>query len=522
MHSRSLRGAFLWVLLTVGSLGQLACSDGRTPTAWVAPRELCQTLPRPDVSFGPAQVVGDGTRTSCPEEVLRAAVQRGGSIRFACGEDPLAIELSRELLIDKDTLIDGEERIVLSGALRTRIIRFQGGGPKPATLVLRNLTLSDAFSDGPEGEMPEGSSGGAVRQEGGRLFIENSIFVGNRSAPRRADVSGGAIYSEGGQLVIRDSNFVGHLSSNGGVLGVRDSSLYMERSWLVSTIVLGVGGVPGDGGVGGGIDMRGSGSLVLCESTLWSNYAQSVGGGLYRVGTGDDVTALFGVSLQGNFIIPEHTVHSRGGGMHLQHTVTAIEASTFYGNAADAGGAAYFGPGTHTLLLNSTFSQNAAERGGGGGILFEETATPLPSAEIQSCTFGVNQITSPTGSGAAIAGGGSRVRLRNTLFVANRSQTQLNAQTCSRILGSSGPNLQDDFTWFDGTSDVERAPCALDVTAGDTRLMQIDYFGGPTRTHYITAENLAAGLGRDCPATDQRGKVRPAQGCTIGAYEVDR
>lgn len=522
MHGWFLRGVLPSAFLAAGSLGLVACSSGRTPPSWVSPRELCRAAVVPDVSFGPAGVVGSGTPESCSEAALHAAVQRGGSIRFSCGTEPVAIDLTRELLIDKDTLIDGEKLITLTGSQRTRVVRFQGAGPRPATLVLRKLSISDAFSDGVDGAMPVGSSGGAIRQEGGRLFVEDTILLGNRSAPRRAEVSGGAIYNEGGELIIRDSNIIGHLSSNGGALGVRDGSLRIERTWLVSNIAVGVGGVPGDGGVGGGIDMRGSGSLVMCESTLWDDYARTFGGGLFRIGTGDDVTALFGVALQGNFVIPGHAVLSRGGALHLQDTEVAIESSTLYGNAADAGGAAYFGAGTHTLLLNSTFSQNAAERGGGGAILFEERATPLPIAEIQSCTFAVNQVTSLTGGGGAIAGGGLRVKLRNNLFVANRTQTQLNAQTCSRVMDSSGPNLQNDATWFDGSSDVSRAPCAVDVTAGDTHLMQIDFFGGPTKTHYLTVENVAATLGRDCPATDQRGKVRPSQGCTVGAYEVER
>ncbi len=521
MHSVAWRWLVPRAWVVVGSLGLLACSDGRSVHRWPAPRELCRTPVRPAAQLDPEQVVGNGSPDSCTEAALRDAVRRGGHIRFACGGEQLAIDLNQELLVDRDTLIDGNRLITITGSVRTRILRFAGRGARPATLILRGLSLFGAASDGEDGSLAAGSSGGAVRQEGGRLFVDDCIFLGNRSAPRDAEVSGGAIYNEGGELIIRDSSFISHVSSNGGAIGVRDGSLRMERSSVVSNIVLGVGGVPGDGGVGGAIDMRGPGELVMCESTLWGNYAQSFGGGLFRQGTGEDVTALFGVAFQSNFVTPQHTVQSLGGALHLQNTEAVLEACTIYGNGADAGGGAYLGSGTHSLLLNSTFSQNAAERGGGGAIVFEDVVKPLPTAEIASCTFAANQTTSDTGSGGAMAGGPPGVRLRNNLFVANHSANKLNGQTCSRRLVGAGPNLQDDASWSDGSSDTLLAPCAAGITVGEARLMPLDDFGGPTKTHYLTAESPAVGLGRDCPATDQRGQPRPSQGCTLGAYEVE-
>ena len=521
MHSLVWRWLGPRALSAAASLTLLACSGVSVPQTWPSPRELCRTTVQPNVSFGPEQVVGDGTPASCTATALEDAVRRGGNIRFSCGSEPLFIALGRELTVDRDTRIDGGQLIALTTGLRSRVIHLMGQGGAAVTLALAGLTFVGAAGDGVDGAMPAGSSGGAVLQEGGRLFIDDCVFLGNRSAPKDASVSGGAIFNRGGELVIRESNFISQLSTNGGAIGVRDGSLRMENTWLVSNVVQGVGGVPGDGGVGGGIDMRGSGRLVLCESTLWDNYSQSFGGALYRQGTGDDLTAIYGVSFQGNYILPEHTVQSLGGALFLQGTHAVIEATTFYGNAADAGGAAYFGPSTQTLLLNSTFSQNAAERGGGGAVLFEARVRPLPSAEIASCTFAVNQVTSDTGAGGAIAGGGPLIRLRNNLFVANRSRTELNGQTCSHPMESVGPNLQNDAEWSDGSSDATRAPCARGITVGDTQLMQIDFFGGPTKTHYLTADNLAVGLGRDCPATDQRGQTRPMQGCTVGAFEVE-
>ena len=44
--------------------------------------------------------------------------------------------------------------------------------------------------------------------------------------------------------------------------------------------------------------------------------------------------------------------------------------------------------------------------------------------------------------------------------------------------------------------------------------------GGPTKTMAPAAGGPAAGAGKSCPTTDQRGKPRKADGCTAGAYEL--
>ena len=66
--------------------------------------------------------------------------------------------------------------------------------------------------------------------------------------------------------------------------------------------------------------------------------------------------------------------------------------------------------------------------------------------------------------------------------------------------------------------------CPHDVTAGP-KLAPLGNYGGPTLTMALqagsAATNQVPAAGAGCPATDQRGVVRPQGGaCDIGAYEV--
>ena len=176
---------------------------------------------------------------------------------------------------------------------------------------------------------------------------------------------------------IRQSNFIGHPSTNGGAIGGSGMARCVWRTpgwsatWCSGSAVCPATAASAEALI---CAARAPGSV---REHTWENHAQSFGGGVYRQGTGDDQTAIYGVSFQGNYVIPEHTAHSLGGALFPAGTHAVIEATTFYGNAGTPE-AAYIGPSTRTLLLNSTFSQNAAERGGGGAVLFKTASRRSP------------------------------------------------------------------------------------------------------------------------------------------------
>jgi len=67
-------------------------------------------------------------------------------------------------------------------------------------------------------------------------------------------------------------------------------------------------------------------------------------------------------------------------------------------------------------------------------------------------------------------------------------------------------------------------PCAgaAGTTFADPKLAALADNGGPTKTILPAKDGPAVGIGKGCPATDQRGKPRKSpHGCTAGAVEVE-
>ena len=81
---------------------------------------------------------------------------------------------------------------------------------------------------------------------------------------------------------------------------------------------------------------------------------------------------------------------------------------------------------------------------------------------------------------------------------------------------SLGNNLDSDGTCgLTGAGDLPNTDPLLGPLAAN---------GGPTLTHALLPGNTAIDTGDDdsCPATDQRGVVRPPRAaCEIGAYEFE-
>ena len=92
-------------------------------------------LASPAVAAG---VVGTGSRSSCTEAALDAALAGGGSVTFNCGTKPFKIVLTASKTITADTSIDGGGLLTLSGAGKVPLIRVQG----VPTLNLSNATFS--------------------------------------------------------------------------------------------------------------------------------------------------------------------------------------------------------------------------------------------------------------------------------------------------------------------------------------------------------------------------------------------
>lgn len=232
--------------------------------------------------------VGDGTPASCSSAAFVQAVARGGSIGFRCGPDPVVISLEQTAqYLDAGSapvpwlLLDGENKVTLSGAGRYQILRMMGCDPRlypptvcksrELTVWLRNLTFIDGIS-----QEPSDYSGGAIYTEIDYLNIDNCRFYRNRGYIRIGSRFGGAV-SGGGVITVSDSTFGGHPSlgnsaSMGGAIGMK-GILNLRNSVISYNSAI----EPVEAGFGGGIYVDQQNRLTICGCELIQNITNGVG-----------------------------------------------------------------------------------------------------------------------------------------------------------------------------------------------------------------------------------------------------
>jgi len=217
---------------------------------------------------------------------------------------------------------------------------------------------------------------------------------------------------------------------------------------------------------GGGIAMKSSDTLTINDSAIIGNIASDLGGGLYN-NTG---TIIANRSLIANNAA---TGTSGGGGIYVSSTTT-LNNTTVFGNNGPHGGAIAVGAGT-LILSNATLSGNSASMQA-GAIFNQGTATITNSIVADSCFI----------SGGSFSSGDYNIDHSGTCGL-----HQSHDQTIDPMLDS----LKDN--------------------------------GGPTQTLALLSGSPAIdkipNVGANCPATDQRGTVRPQPAggsCDIGAFEA--
>ncbi|MEO5663379.1 MAG: hypothetical protein ABIR39_08835 [Nocardioides sp.] len=224
-----------------------------------------------------AQVIGEGTATSCTSAAVVRAVRRGGVIRFDCGPEPVTIVMQQtaEVLNTSDrVVIDGGGLVTLSGGGVRRILRQDTcdetliwttdhcDDQATPRLVIKRMTFIDGFVASPD---LEDGSGGAISVRGGRLRIVSSHFVDNRCTPTGPDVGGAAVrvtnqYADR-PVVVRGSTFTGGVCSNGGALSSIGVSWNIVDSVFTGNRAIGRGANPAKDGTPGG----GSGGAIYTD-----------------------------------------------------------------------------------------------------------------------------------------------------------------------------------------------------------------------------------------------------------------
>jgi hypothetical protein len=306
----------------------------------------------------PTTVVGTGTPASCTFAKLSSAITTGGVITFNCGASPVTIPVTATLNIktDRDTIIDGKQKVILDGQKLVRIMSFNSNNfqANEHRLTLQHIALingkatptvpiqvvppptlcSQGWNDG---------EGGALYMQDGNLTVIDSVFTGNQAALLGPDTGGGAIYVVGSKhgVLIVGSTFTKNSASNAGAVGGLFADMRIYNSLFSQNNAVGNGAnyddstkcsainngqhEVGSGGNGGAIYSDGqSVNMLLCGDKIVDNSAgvNAYGGGLFFTSN----------NMQGTLSIIDSVMTGNTGGYW---TVVATGSTT---NAGDAVG----------------------------------------------------------------------------------------------------------------------------------------------------------------------------------------
>ena len=303
-----------------------------------------------DVTY-PDHVVGNGTPEGCSAEAFIDAVAQGGTIVFDCGPDPITIALSSPAKVfndqDPDVVIDGGNRVSLSGGGTTRILYMNTCDSDQVwttshcqnqdhpRLTVQNIT----FVNGNSTAETEYDGGGAIWVRGGRFKAVNCRFFNNFCAGTGPDVGGGAIrvfsQYEGLPVYIVNCTFggmedYGNVGSNGGAISSIGASWTIINSLFSCNRAIGYGANPAESGTPGG----GSGGAIYNDgNTMTLNVLGSL---IEYNEVNEHGSAIFFVSNDhsGNIVIDDSVIADNIGGSWYpvydgisMHSDTSIEVT---------------------------------------------------------------------------------------------------------------------------------------------------------------------------------------------------
>ncbi|HKY54733.1 MAG TPA: choice-of-anchor Q domain-containing protein [Anaerolineales bacterium] len=406
---------------------------------------------------------------------LRQAItdaSSGSAIKFAPALAGQTILLTSEIAIDKSLTIDGsglDPRVEISGGDAVKIFAIGWGyGVDNLNVVLRSLVLRNAKWLGTS----YSNTGAAVFMDFlNTLTVEDVTFKANSAAGE-----GAAIHS-GGTVIVLDSEFILNSSqSSGGAISISATGrLSIHGSKFVNNSA---------SSAGGAIVLHESWSLSIENSVFDGNSALHGGGIAVANSRGTDIT------IKNSLFARNKAIGVFGAGGAFRSVISGAVSPSM-------------------IFENNTFFANEST-GFGGGIVVEEPII------LRNNTFSHNQAQAGENHGASLylSGPFADASLYNNIFANNTGGDE-----CGR---SSAPDLF--VTGIGNIVEDGSDPCASlpGTIISDSQLDPLADNGGPTQTMALLHGSPAidTGNGANCPATDQRGVVRPlGNGCDIGAFE---
>ena len=303
----------------------------------------------------------------------------------------------------------------------------------------------------------------------------------------------GTITIEGGGHTISGNNKYRIFDVKGGNLIINNLTLTKGKE----VAFVGTGGA----GYGGAIFARDGAEVVVKNSVLSKNQSHFTGGAISALRSKLTVT---------NSRFVNNRVRHKGGAIGLRFSTSSISNSSFVGNRAESydGGAIYVGQGVTLDVINSTFNDNRAIRGGALATNVTTYNGVVPSRTTLTHVTIVDRRQAGKGLGFNIwvDDNDRNFRLRNSLVVGTKSPYRKEGSSCH------GP-LKENIGNF-----IEDGSCAS-MAGGDPMLAEIT-----DSSAYIALRDgspfLDAADARYCTETDQLGTPRPhGAGCDIGAIE---
>jgi CSLREA domain-containing protein len=383
-------------------------------------------------------------------------------------------------------------------------------------VTVANVQIQHSVAIGPGGGLFVGATGNvsvsgttvsgcaaAGPGGGGQIATSGSVTVaGSHFDMNTAGAQGGGLFvnvSSTNAIAISDSTFdqdAGN-SSGGGLFAASSGNVTLTNVEASHSV---------GGSGGGGVFVSTSAPVSIVGGRFVGDTAEGPGGGMF-VSTGGNVT------IDTTTAEDDAAVAAQGGGAFLSSggSVT-IQNSTFSDSRATTpagnGGGLFASASVHISLTNSTVAGNTCG-GTGGGFFVGGSAT------ITNATIDGNAAGNPTGGGG-LFNPGVAVTVSNTIL----SNSPAGGNCGGAAFSSGGGNIDDGATCaFAGAGDQSNTNPQLGAL-GDN--------GGPTPTEAPAPGSPAIDHGQPgpCPAQDQRGVARPADGngdgtavCDVGAVE---
>ncbi len=411
---------------------------------------------------------------------------------------------------------NGETNTILQANVAPNVATYRVLEIYPAgNLTLDGATIRNGRCNG---SCATDANNGGGMYNAGTATLTNVTFSGNL-----ADFGGG-MYNNSSSPTLTNVTFSGNSATSGGGGG-----MYNDNSNpTLTNVTFSANSATMPSSNGGGMYNNNS-SPTLTNVTFSANSAQDSGGGMYNENSSPTLTNVTFSANSTDF----------GGGMYNENSNPTLTNVTFSANSARFSGGGMYNENSNPTLTNVTFSANSARFDDGGGMYNYSSSPTLTNVTFSANSTGFDSgggmynyyYSNPTltnvtfsansagfGDGGGMFNDNSSSPTLTNVIIANSTGGGDCYNNGGTLNAASANNLIEDVFNTCGLTDGSNG----NIVGQDPMLGALANNGGFTQTFALQTGSPAidAGTNTGCPATDQRGVLRPRNvTCDIGAYE---